>query len=126
MNIPPVAPQSFYSNHSRLPEVQKLYDFWQDWYTAASTGSSKVKEKTADLIHFLKNHQKFFENLTKNTKEPFGPDFKESFHHLYNQALSHLEAWENHGCDKGLASSVSEWVGDVYHWCKAADPAFGT
>ena len=32
---------------------------------------------------------------------------------------------ENHGYNKGLDPSVSEWIADVYHWCKAADPSSG-
>jgi hypothetical protein len=75
-------------------------------------------DKTDNLLQFLRSHQTFFEKLTKQTTEPFGPVFKESFQLLYNQTLSHLESWENHGCDKGLASSISKWTGDVYHVVK--------
>lgn len=53
--------------------------------------------------------------MTKNTKEAIEPAFKQSFQELYNNTIDRLEAWKQHGYDKGLASSLSEWVGDIYY-----------
>lgn len=121
MNIPPISSHSSFPNPSQSPEVKQLYDLWTTWYDAASQGGPGAKTPTDNLLNFLKDHQSFFENMTKNTKEPFGPAFKESFAHLYAHTIDRLEAWKQHGYDKGLASPLSEWVGDIYDWCKAAD-----
>lgn len=121
MNIPPITSQFFPSNPSESPVVTHLYNLWTNWYKSASQGSPDTKSATDNLLNFLKDNKNFLENMTKDTPEPFGPAFKESFSHLYSHTIARLESWEKQGCDPGSTTELSEWIGDIHYWCKAAD-----
>lgn len=121
MDIPPIASQFSSLNPSESPVVSKLYDLWTNWYKAASKGSHQVSYDTDKLINFLKDNKNLLENMTKNTPSPFGPEFHESFSDLYSKTTNDLESWKKEGCNPASSSELSEWVGDVYKWCKAAD-----
>jgi hypothetical protein len=103
--------------------MNTFYQAWSNWYQAASDPNSnkeQVKNLTNDLISFLKEHEQQFMFATKNTPEPLGPQFTESFSNLYTNTLSDLESWKSRGCKSGQASMLSELVNDVYTWCLKA------
>jgi hypothetical protein len=123
MQIPPISGTSGFSYPQNNPVMDTFYQKWTDWYQVASDPHADphaVQKLTHDLVHFLEQHKHEFIQATKNTPEPFGPKFTETFPHLIDHTLSSLKAWERHGYEKGQTSMLSEFVSDIYTWCKQA------
>ncbi len=120
-NFMPIAPisGSFDSINSKSP-TQQLYTLWTTWYQDASKDLPAAKPAAEHLLRFLKTHEHYFTQMTKNTPSPLPPQSTDTFPELYKHTINRLECWIDNGCNPGLVTAPSESLSNVYDWAKKA------